>query len=99
MEQDFYFIELFEIYGGLLTENQRSAFYSHYCLDLSLAEIASNTGTGRQSVYETVKSVKAKLEEYEKILHLKEKFTRLNEIAAETSDKKTGVDILSVIGE
>ena len=33
-EKDLEFIELFEIYKGLLTDKQRELFSSHYLLDL-----------------------------------------------------------------
>ena len=70
MENDFYYIELFEIYKGLLTETQRETFYSHYYLDLSLAEIAQECNSSRQSVFDAIKKVKIKLKEYEKELKL-----------------------------
>ncbi len=98
MENDFYYIELFEIYEGLLTENQRNAFYSHFCLDLSLAETAETTGTGRQNVYETVKKVKNKLDEYEKVLGLREKFGKIKELAARSGNEKLAEQLISVIG-
>ncbi len=99
MEKDFYYIQLFEIYGELLTENQRNAFYSHYCLDLSFAEIAESSDTGRQNVYDTVKNAKARLEEYEKTLKLAYKFDKLKSIANNDADSVTASKILSVIGE
>lgn len=99
MEKDFYYIELFEIYGGLLTVNQKDAFYSHYCLDLSLAEIAEDKGLGRQSVFDTIKNAKTKLDEYEKLLKLREKFNKLKKLAQSVGDEKIASEIFSVIGE
>ena len=43
MKKDFYYIELYEIYKGLLTDKQQDMFYSHYLLDLSYAEIAETS--------------------------------------------------------
>ena len=60
MQNDIYFVQLFDLYKGLLTENQRGIFYSHYCLDLSLAEIAEENGVKRQSVMDAIKKVKEK---------------------------------------
>lgn len=99
MEKDFYYIELFEIYGGLLTENQKDAFYSHYCLDLSLAEIAEDKGLGRQSVFDTIKNAKTKLDEYERVLKLREKFKKLKALAEAATEEKLAAEIISVIGE
>ncbi len=74
---DFYYIELFDLYKGLLTETQRNIFYSHYFLDLSLAETGEEFDMKRQSVYDVVKKVKDKLAEYERILGLKGKVERI----------------------
>lgn len=101
MEKDFYFVELFEIYQGLLTERQRELFSSHYFFDLSLSEIAEPDGNTRQSVYAAVKKVKQKLIEYESLLKVREKNQKLKELAnsIKDSDKDIANKILKVIGE
>lgn len=100
MEKDLRYIELFELYQGLLTERQREIFSCHYCLDLSLSEIAEPDGNTRQSVYAVVKKVKAKLEEYEKKLKLYEKNQRFISLAKDISaqDKKISQQILEIVG-
>lgn len=97
MEKDFYYAELFELYKGLFTERQREIFSSHYFLDLSLGEIAESTGITRQSVLDTVKKVKDKLDFYEKQLSLKAIYDGINQIADET-DEKTSVKLKDLIG-
>ena len=101
MEKDLRYVELFEIYQGLLTERQRQLFLSHYYYDLSLSEIAEPDGNTRQSVYASLKVVKEKLDEYEKLLGVKNKNDRLKQLADKisTSDKKSSDEILSIIGE
>ena len=101
MEKDLYYVELFELYQGLLTERQRELFSSHYCYDLSLSEIAEPEGNTRQSVYSAIKKVKQKLIEYENLLHLREKNQKLIELAQKisTTDKESSEDILTIIGE
>ena len=100
MEKDFKLIELFELYQGLLTDRQRELFSSHYYFDLSLAEIAEPDGNTRQNVYAAVKKVKAKLDEYESILHLNEKNQKLTDVAAllNETDKDAAIKILEIIG-
>ena len=101
MEKDLRYVELFELYQGLLTERQRELFRSHYYYDLSLSEIAEPDGNTRQNVYMAIKSVKTKLDGYEKLLKLKEKNVRLKGIA----EKLLGVnselskEITDIIGE
>ena len=97
MEKDLEYIELFEIYKGLLTEKQRELFSSHYLLDLSLSEISEEEGGTRQSVYDQIKKVKAKLLEYEKVLSLKEKYGELKALKGELS-LEVYEKILDIIG-
>ena len=85
MAKDLVLIELFDIYGGLLTERQRELFTSYYLYDLSLAEIAEPEGKTRQNVYEQVKKVKAKLIEYENLLKIREKNLQIVEVAKDLS--------------
>lgn len=96
MREDIYYVKLFDIYSGLLTDNQRELFYLHYCLDLSFAEIAEQTGTARQSVFDAIKKVKEKLEEYEKVLKLDKKFGEIKDLAKTLSaeQEKTILDII-----
>ena len=100
MEKDFRYVELFELYQGLLTDKQRETFSSHYYYDLSLSEIAEPDGNTRQSVYAAVKKVKEKLDEYENILHLNEKNQKLIDVAAllNETDKESAVKIMEIIG-
>ena len=99
MENDFYFIELFEIYKGLLTEVQKETFYSHFCLDLSLAEIAEQQKSSRQSVYDAIKKVKAKLTEYESLLKVKATETEITSIANSVDDETLKKRLLSAVGK
>ena len=97
MEKDFEYVELFEIYKDLLTDKQRELFSSYYLFDLSLSEIADVEGGSRQSVYDAVKKVKIKLDEYEKILGVQEKTKRLEEVASLTKDENTARAIREII--
>lgn len=91
-------VALFEIYKGLLTEKQREIFSAYYCYDLSLAEIAEQEGSSRQSVHEIVKKVRLKLIELENQLKISEKESKLFEIA-EFCDGETSKKIKEIIGK
>ena len=94
MEKDLRYTELFELYKALLTERQRDIFSCHYCLDLSLSEIAEPDGNTRQSVYSAIKTVKSKLDEYEKVL-------KLYALAEQVKDRDGSLSqqILEIVGK
>lgn len=97
MKDDFYYIELFEIYKELLTPTQSKLFSEHYLLDLSYAETAEESGASRQSVYDAVKRVKIKLDGFENALKIKTKNDALKKIAA-TAEKSISDKINEVLG-
>lgn len=67
-------IMLYDIYGEMLTEKQRSFINYYYNDDLSLAEIAENEGITRQGVRDSIKRAEAQLYDFEQHLGLKAKF-------------------------
>lgn len=67
---------LYDFYGELLTERQKSIMQYYYGDDYSLAEIASETGTSRQAVYDTVRKAEKALRSYEDKLGLVRRFVR-----------------------
>ena len=98
MENDLYYIDLFEIYKGLLTDNQRETFYSHYFLDLSLAEIAEQQNATRQSVFDAIKKVKTKLLDYEKELKIKATESEILKIADGLEDNALKERLKNAVG-
>ena len=52
---------LFDYYGDLLTEKQRTCFDLYYNQDLSLGEIAQETGVSRQGVHDSLVRAEAAL--------------------------------------
>lgn len=65
---------LYDFYGELLTEHQRSIYEDAVCNDLSLGEIAAERGISRQGVHDLIRRCDKTLQEYEARLHLVEKF-------------------------
>lgn len=72
---------LYDYYGELLTAHQRKIYEAAVFEDLSLGEIAEETGISRQGVYDLLKRCDAKLEQYEASLHLLKKHERLRSLA------------------
>ena len=56
---------LFDTYGGMLTEKQRSCFDMRYNQDLSLGEIAEELGVSRQAVNDNLTRTEALLRRME----------------------------------
>lgn len=61
-------LRLWDLYGGLLTENQREICKMYFELDLTVSEIAEQKGISRQGVSECLALCKKQLEEYENVL-------------------------------
>lgn len=59
---------LYDFYGGLLSERQRELCEYYYNDDLSLTEIAANTGITRQGVRDGLKKAEVILTEAEEKL-------------------------------
>lgn len=76
-EKNLRFILLFDIYGELLTETQRTMFHFYYNEDLSLAEIAENMGMTRQGVRDSIKRSEETLLVLEEKLGLADKFGQM----------------------
>ncbi|MDO4582349.1 MAG: sigma factor-like helix-turn-helix DNA-binding protein [Bacillota bacterium] len=61
---------LLDFYGGLLTEKQQRALALFYDEDLTLAEIAAESGVSRQAVYDLLRHGEQQLRDYESRLQL-----------------------------
>ena len=84
---------LYDFYGELLTEHQKSVYSDIVLNDLSYSEVARDKGISRQGVYDLVKRCDKILEEYESKLLLVEKFLetkeRVSKIHELATDLKT----------
>lgn len=67
---------LYDFYGELLTDHQKSVYEDIIINDLSYSEIARLNNISRQGAYDMVKRCDKILEDYEKNLRLVEKFLK-----------------------
>ncbi|MCI9143374.1 MAG: YlxM family DNA-binding protein [Lachnospiraceae bacterium] len=74
---------LYDFYGELLTEHQRSVYEDALYRDLSLGEIAQERGISRQGVHDLIRRCDRILQDYESKLHLVERFARAKKTVAE----------------
>ncbi len=70
---------LYDFYGELLTQHQKKIYEDAIFNDLSLSEIAEEQGISRQGVYDLLKRCDKLLADYEKKLHLVEKFSKIKQ--------------------
>ena len=80
MEEREKIIELYELYKGLLTENQRLYFENYYYEDLSLNEIAYNNKVSKTLASKIINNTIKKLEHYEEILNFNYKENKLKNL-------------------
>ena len=73
---------LYDFYGELLTVHQKKVYEDAVMNDFSLSELADEYGISRQGAHDLLKRCDAILEEYEKKLHLVERFGELKNIAS-----------------
>lgn len=96
--KDIRFLQLWDLYNGILTENQREITNLYFNCDLSLGEIAQQKGVSRQSVSDCLKKCKKQLEETEEKLRFSQALdevslayslymTRVNRWAEEQKEK------------
>ena len=86
MEDLFYFNELYDLYGELLTEKQQEYFEEYYFNNLSFSEMAENYDVSRNAIFKQIHIVTDKLKEYESILKLHEKRKKLENIIESIDD-------------
>lgn len=93
---------LYDFYGDLLNEHQRSIYEDFVLNDLSLGEIAEVEGISRQGVHDLVKRCDKMFKGYEEKLHLldrflkrKEQVLRIRTLTVEYQDK----DVSDVMAE
>lgn len=93
---------LADYYGGLLTEHQLKIVRGYYDEDLSLNELAEETGVTRQAVYDILHRAGDKLKDYEAKLGLVSKITCLIsriETVMVSTDTKTAQTLREILDE
>lgn len=86
---------LFDFYGELLKPSCRQAVELYYNEDLSLAEIAAQTGITRQGVRDSIKRSETQLFEFEEKLGLLKKFIELERGLEEISSLSQNINSIS----
>ncbi len=98
MEKDLFYIELYQEYKNLLTENQAEVFNLYYLCDLSLGEIAQIKGVSRQGVSDNLSKTRELLDDYENKLGLLKKKMQLLEILNDSNNEDKLQRLTKIIG-
>lgn len=80
-------IELFHIYGELLSSSQKNILVDYLDLDLSITEIAENRGISRSAVDDAIKKGLVKLEYFESVVCLIDKKEKILKNVAVLKEK------------
>ena len=72
---------LFDLYGGILGENQQRVYEYHVIDDLSFTEIGEELNISRQAAYELFKTADRKLKDMDKKLELSNRFREIEKLA------------------
>ena len=87
---------LYDFYGALLNDHQRSIYESVVYDNMSLSEIASEHGISRQGVHDLIKRCDKSLEEYENRLHLVERFMSIKDEVETIEMKAESAEIKAI---
>lgn len=96
MDNRLYLIDLYDLYGELLTDKQQDYFEEYYFDNLTLQEIAENNDISRNAVHKQLKEAEDKLNHFENILNIYNKNKRIKEICENLNEeyKNKILDIL-----
>ena len=93
---------LYDFYGELLTDHQKSIYEALVLEDYSLSEIAQMYGISRQGVHDLIKRCDKILLQYEEKVNLVHKFTLMKEMVSQIeqlSSDKMNDDMKKNLGE
>lgn len=96
MKERLYLIDLYDIYGSLLTDKQQKYFEDYYFNNLSLSEISENEDITRNAIHKHIKDATEKLNYYEENLKINEKNKKILEISKKL-DKELQKEIEELI--
>lgn len=88
---------LYDIYGLLLTSNERKCFEYYYFDDYSLNEIAELINTSKAYVSKVINKIESKLLNFESILLIKNKNDKLYNLMNEINNSELTKKIEEII--
>jgi len=86
MDKNTKLVLLYDYYGELLTDKQKSYFEDYYFNNLSLSEISENDEVSRNAIHKQLKDVEEKLINYEAKLKIIERNRKIEKLLENISD-------------
>lgn len=80
MDKNTKLVLLYDYYGDLLTQKQKSYFEDYYFNNLSLSEISENDDVSRNAIHKQLKDVEDKLINYEEKLKIMERNKKIEQL-------------------
>lgn len=96
MDKNTHITILYDIYGKLLSDKQRSYFEAYYFDNLSLSEISENLNVTRSAIQKQIKSITNQLNKYEEVLKLDYKNNKINKLIDEINDKDLKKKLINI---
>ncbi len=93
MEERLNLINLYDIYGELLTDKQQTYFEEYYFNNLSLSEMSDLYGVSRSAVGKSLKEIESKLNNYEDKINIYKKLNKANKLIKDEELKNKIEDI------
>ncbi len=85
MEERLYLISLYDLYGNLLTNKQKTYFEEYYFDNLSLSEMSEIYSVSRSAISKSLNEIATKLKNLEDKLKI---YSKLSEVSNLIKDKK-----------
>ncbi|MBR1377099.1 MAG: DNA-binding protein [Bacilli bacterium] len=93
MKERLYLINLYDLYGNLLTSKQQTYFEEYYFNNLSLSEMSELYDVSRSAVSKALKEIETKLNNYEDKLKIYNKLNKVNKLIKDDKLKNKIDDI------
>ena len=88
MKERLYLINLYDLYGNLLTDKQQTYFEEYYFNNLSLSEMSELYNVSRSAVGKALKDIANKLNNYEEKLKIYNKLKKVDKLVDEELKNK-----------
>ena len=93
MKERLYLINLYDLYGNLLTDKQQTYFEEYYFNNLSLSEMSDLYNVSRSAVGKSLKEIESKLNNYEDKINIYKKLNKVNKLIKDEELKSKIEDI------